>query len=158
MFWWLIKQYISKFINFVKCNAKRVFTSMIPIAGDVRFSTLTKYIPLFSEVESFGEWIHDRENDGTTERTIHLSFVKYSELVSNFIDDFYEFSNANPQYKLTNYINILKSHGLDSGLKKCEADISLLNTQAILALIMGVIRADRFGEGILLNHLNKAMF
>jgi ADP-ribosyl-[dinitrogen reductase] hydrolase len=52
---------------------------------------------------------------------------------------------------LHNYHAILARYGLewsDTALR--SADVQHLDEQAILALIMGVIRAERFCEGVLL--------
>lgn len=43
-----------------------------------KFKQLIKYIPLIQD-DKFGEWIIDKENDGTPERPIHMPFVNYSQ-------------------------------------------------------------------------------
>lgn len=113
---------------------------------------LTKYIVKISNTESYGEWIIDRENDGTLENPIHMPYVNYNELVKMFISDFYQFSNSHPEYQLTKYSLILENNGIkwnNSSMR--NIDVDTLNEQCILALIMGVIRADRFSEGTLLS-------
>lgn len=55
-----------------------------------RFDILAKYIPMI-QADSFGEWVIDKENDGTPEHPIQMPFVGYSEMVNNFIDDVYTF-------------------------------------------------------------------
>jgi len=53
---------------------------------------------------------------------------------------------------LFHYQDILSDNGLKWGKKVMqEADISILDAQCVMALIMGAVRADRFCEGVLLS-------
>ena len=115
-----------------------------------KFAELTKYLSLLED-DNFGTWIIDRENDGTLEHPIQMPFVNYSEMVHRFIDDVYAFSDNNKDFELTRYGEILESNGLEWGTKSMsEADVSSLDTQCVMALIMGAVRAERFCDGALL--------
>ena len=115
-----------------------------------KFAELTKYLSLLED-DNFGTWIIDRENDGTPEHPIQMPFVNYSEMVHRFIDDVYDFSDNNKDFELTRYGEILERNGLDWGSKSMrEADVSSLDAQCIMALIMGAVRAERFCDGALL--------
>ena len=99
-----------------------------------------------------GDWVIDEENDGTPEHPIQMPFVAYSEIVNRFIDDVYTFEAANKDMMLTSYDEILKKNGLRWDMEAMkDADVSLLNAQCIMALIMGAVRAERFCEGALLS-------
>lgn len=114
-----------------------------------RFDILTKYIPIIQD-DSIGEWIFDKENDGTHEHPIQVPFVNYSEVVNNFIDDVYTFRKNNEDMELSRYGEILKDNGLEWDPVSMEnADVSNLNVQGILALIMGAVRSERFCDGAL---------
>ena len=114
-----------------------------------RFDILTKYIPILQE-DSIGEWVFDTGNDGTHKHPIQLPFVHYSEVVNNFIDDVYTFHNNNEDMELSRYGEILKDNGIEWDLVTMEnADVSNLNVQGILALIMGAVRSERFCDGAL---------
>ncbi|MDD2447449.1 MAG: DUF6508 domain-containing protein [Tissierellia bacterium] len=116
-----------------------------------KFDILTKYIPII-QLDSIGEWVVDKENDGTPEHPIQMLFVNYSEMVNKFIDDVYIFEESNKDMELTRYGDILKDNGLEWGSESMKnADVSNLNAQCVIALIMGAVRADRFSEGTLLN-------
>ena len=116
-----------------------------------RFDILVKYIPMI-QANSFGEWVIDKENDGTPEHPIQMPFVGYSEMVNNFIDDVYTFEESNKDMELTRYGDILKDNGLEWGTESMKnADVSNLNAQCVLALIMGAVRAERFCDGALLD-------
>ena len=114
-----------------------------------KFAELTKYLPLLED-DNIGTWIIDRENDGTPEHPIQMPFVNYSEMVHRFIDDVYDFSDNNKDFELTRYGEILERNGLEWGSKSMsEADVSSLDTQCVMALIMGAVRAERFFDGAL---------
>ncbi len=116
-----------------------------------KFDVLTKYIPLIKG-DSIGECVVDKESDGTAENPIQMPFVSYSEMVSSFIDDFYNFEESNKDLKLTRYRDILEENGIKWGIDSMEkADVSDLSAQCVLALIMGAIRAERFCDGTLLD-------
>ena len=115
-----------------------------------KFENLIKYLPLLED-DNFGTWIIDRENDGTPEHPIQMPFVDYSEMVHNFIKDVYDFGEKNKDFELTRYGEILEKNGLEWGSKSMsEADVSSLDGQCIMALIMGAVRAERFCDGALL--------
>lgn len=116
-----------------------------------RFDILVKYIPMI-QADSIGKWVVDKENDGTPEHPIQIPFVDYSEMVHNFIDDVYAFEESNKDMELTRYGDILNDNGLEWDLESMEnADVSNLNAQCVLALIMGAVRAERFCDGALLD-------
>ncbi|WP_395894404.1 DUF6508 domain-containing protein [Bacillus safensis subsp. safensis] len=116
-----------------------------------QFESLTKYIPMLRE-DHIGEWVIDQENDGTAERPIQMPFVNYSETVRHFIEDVYTFAEQHQELKITRYREILKENGIEGGLNDIEnVDISNLYVQCVLALIMGVVRAERFCEGSIFN-------
>lgn len=116
-----------------------------------RFKVLTKYIGRLSSIRSFGEWIIDRENDGSPEHPIQWPFVGYTELTISLEKEFYEFSESHPEYQLTSYSQILEKNGLKWDHDEMhQADVESVDTQCILALIMGAIRAEHFCDGALL--------
>ncbi|MEK5133315.1 DUF6508 domain-containing protein [Bacillus sp. FSL W8-0645] len=116
-----------------------------------QFDIVTKYIPLLQE-DPIGEWVINQENDGTAERPIQMPFVNYSETVQRFIEDVYTFAEQHQELELTRYREILKENGIEGGPNDMEnVDISNLNAQCVLALMMEVVRAERFSEGAILN-------
>lgn len=119
------------------------------------FDILTKYIPILQE-DSIGEWVIDKENDGTPEHPIQMPFVDYSKMVNRFIGDVYTFEESNKDMGLTHYVEILKDNGIEWVTESIKyADVSTMNEQCILALIMGAVRAERFCDGALLGFLKS---
>ncbi|GLF92234.1 hypothetical protein Saga11_34930 [Bacillus safensis] len=116
-----------------------------------QFEILTKYISMLQE-DRIGEWVIDQENDGTAEHPIQMPFVNYSETVRHFIEDVYTFAEHHQEMELTRYREILLENGIEWGTNDMEhVDISNLNAQCVLALIMGALRAERFSERAIFN-------
>ena len=115
-----------------------------------KFENLIKYLPLLED-DNIGTWIIDRENDGSPEHPIQMPFVNYSEMIHNFIKDVYDFEEKNKDFELTRYGEILEKNELEWDSKSMrEADVSSLDSQCVMALIMGAVRAERFCDGALL--------
>ena len=115
-----------------------------------KFEKLTKYLEIL-DGDSFGTWIIDRENDGTIEHPRRMPYVNYTEMVYSFIQDIHDFSESNPEFELMCYGEILEKNGLEWKAKSMrEADVSSLDAQCVLALLMGAVRAERFCDGALL--------
>lgn len=116
-----------------------------------QFNILTNYIPML-QGDDIGEWVIDKENDGTAEHPIQMPYVNYSETVRRFIEDVYTFAEQHQEMELTRYNEILKENGIEGGTNDMEnVDISNVNAQCVLALIMGVLRAERFCDGVILD-------
>ena len=97
------------------------------------------------ETDSVGEWIIDKEHKGTEDDPIHFPYPKYTEVVNELIDAVYKFEDENPEYELTKYGELLKGRGLEWGQRSMEnADVSNMDAQGIMALLMGMVRAERF--------------
>lgn len=115
-----------------------------------KFEMLTKYLHQLGEDE-IGTWFNDRENDGTPEHPKQMPFVNYSVMVHHFIDDVYAFNDANKDYGLNHYYDILEQNDLELGSKPMsEADVSRLDAKCVMAMIIGAVRAERFCDGALL--------
>lgn len=120
-----------------------------------KFKFLTDYVPLFQD-DNFGEWIIDRKNDGTREHPRQLPFVNYSETINDFVDDFYSFIENNEDMGISSYQEILDNNGIKWSKESMKnVDVSNLDSQCVLALIMGAIRAERFSDGALLDFFNS---
>lgn len=116
-----------------------------------QFKILTNYIPML-QGDDIGEWVIDQENDGTAEHPIQMPYVNYSETVRRFIEDVYTFAEQHQELEITRYREILEENGIEWGMNDMEdVDVSNLNSQCVLALIMGVLRAERFCEGVILD-------
>ena len=120
-----------------------------------KYSALTKYINLL-ENDNAGEWICDKENDGSSERPIHVPFVSYSIAVNKLEDDIYKFAKESDEIVPSKYADILNANGIKWGYDSMmKADASELDAQCILALLIASLRAERFCDGALLEFIKN---
>ena len=120
-----------------------------------KYSVLTKYSNLL-ENDNVGEWIVDKENDGSSERPIHLPFVSYSIAVNNLADDIYKFAKESNEIVPGKYAEILQANGIEWGYDSMmKADASVLDAKCILALLIASLRAERFCDGVLLGFIKN---
>lgn len=115
------------------------------------FEGLTKHLPAIEKAERFGNWVVDRESKGTIDDPIQMPYVNYGTTVTDVEKAIYDFVDKHPEYELTHYHDILERNRLkwDSRVMS-EADVSELDGQAVMALLLGAVRAERFCEGALL--------
>lgn len=107
------------------------------------YESLTKYLDLFAE-DSFGAWVIDKER-------VHFPYVNYTDEVRNFLGDVMAFVDEHKDMRLTNYYEILEDHGIEQSAEAMtEADPESLDGQAVMALIVASMRAERFCDGFLL--------
>ena len=120
-----------------------------------KYSALTKYINLLKN-DIVGEWNCDKENDGSSERPMHLPFVSYSIAVNNLADDIYKFAKESYEIVPGKYAEILQANGIEWGYDSMmKADASVLDAQCILALLIASLRAERFCDGALLGFIKN---
>lgn len=120
-----------------------------------KYSALTKYINLLKN-DNAGEWICDKENDGSSERPMHLPFVIYSITVHRLEGDIYKFAKESNEIIPSKYAEILQANGIEWGYDSMmKADASELDAQCILALLIASLRAERFCDGALLGFIES---
>jgi hypothetical protein len=66
------------------------------------YESLTSFIPVLA-TDSYGEWIVDKENDGTPEHPIQWPFVNYGEAVVHLEKEIYRFDKEHPDFDLKRY-------------------------------------------------------
>lgn len=115
------------------------------------FESLTKHLPAIENAEGFGNWVVDRESKGTMDDLIKMPYVNYGTTVADVEQAIYNFVDEHPEYELTHYRDILERNGLEWGSQAMSgADVSELDGQAVMALLLGAVRAERFCDGALL--------
>lgn len=114
------------------------------------YENLTRLIDAM-ETDSYGEMIIDTKSKGTIDDPIHFPYASYTKVVDDLWKAIYDFSKEHPEFELMNYRDILIKNGLDwKSTTMSEADVSSADGQLVMALLMGVTRAERFCEGALL--------
>lgn len=115
------------------------------------FESLTKHLPAIENAEGFGSWVVDRESKGTMDDPITMPYVNYGTTVADVEQAIYDFVDEHPEYELTHYHDILERNGLEWDSQAMSgADVSELDGQAVMALLLGSVRAERFCDGALL--------
>ena len=115
------------------------------------FESLTKHLPAIENAEGLGSWVVDRESKGTMDDPIKMPYVTYGLTVADVEQAIYDFVDEHPEYELTHYHDILERNGLEwGGQAMSGADVSELDGQAVMALLLGAVRAERFCDGALL--------
>lgn len=115
-----------------------------------KFDHIIRLIPALKH-DDFGEWIIDRENDGTPEHPIQFPYVRYSACVRELEQAIYELEE---EFGLCKYHEILQRHGIDIKSRE-KTDVSKFDATATLALLYSVIRAERMCDGILFDFLKS---
>lgn len=116
------------------------------------FESLTKHLPAIENAEGFGNWVVDRESKGTMNDPIKMPYVNYGTTVADVEQAIYDFVDEHSEYELTHYHDILERNGLEwSSQAMSGADVSELDGQAVMAFLLGAVRAERFCDGALLD-------
>ncbi len=115
------------------------------------FESLTKHLPAIENAEGFGNWVVDRESKSTMNDPITMPYGNYGTTVADVEQAIYDFVDEHPEYELTHYRDILERNGLEWGSQAMSgADVSELDGQAVMALLLRAVRAERFCDGALL--------
>lgn len=119
------------------------------------FQELTGFIERLDS-EEYGNWVIDKENDGSPEHPIQMPYVNYGREAIAFENAVYKFVDEHPEYDMKNYREILEKAGIEWGTNSMEgAIVSDLDARTVLALLIGAIRANRFCEGALLDFMKS---
>ena len=115
----------------------------------IKHESLTVFIPLLEEGAS-GQWA-EQHGDGSKENPYTFPFVIYSPCVRNLEEAIYRYVDNHQKEKLNDYGQILKKNGLkwDFDIMK-NADAENLDATAVMALLVGAFRAEKFWDGVLL--------
>ena len=121
-----------------------------------RYERLTNFIPALKG--EMGEWVADTQSKGTADDPIHLPFVAYGEVALALEREIYAFAETDEGSKSRSYNRVLESNGLGSGASLDEADLAALDGVCVVAMMLCVIRMDRFCEGNYLHYLQSGFF
>lgn len=117
---------------------------------------IISFIPRLTGTE-YGEVQPKRQTgDGSIENPYQMPYYTYSDVVCKFEEAVYKFEEEHLEFHLNQYIDIMLLNGLkwDEEIMK-NTDVSNLNGQAVMALILGAIRAEKFCSGALNSFLEQ---
>lgn len=123
-----------------------------------KFGLLTRHIQELQD-GNYGKVVGSLFNSGhagTAEDPIPMPYMDYSEAVDALHHDIYDFCEAHPEYEHTNYHKTLEENGLEWDMTSMtNADVSSLDAKAVIALLIGACRAERFCDGALMDFLEN---
>jgi len=98
-----------------------------------------------------GKWMHEEGHAGTREDPIPMPWIKYDESVHELINKIYRFVDEHEELNLRHYEDVLAKKGIKWDLTSMKAaPVSELDGTTIMALLVGIVRAERFCDGIIL--------
>lgn len=123
-------------------------------------SEFDKLIALLESLQdnNYGHWVMDNEHTGTQNNPIRPPYLSYSKVVFDLIDAVYDFSKNNPDYNLGHYNKLLEERGLEWNHQSVKsADVYDMDAQGVMALLMALVRGERFCEGSISSALRKGI-
>ena len=128
--------------------------------GEIMYEKLISFLPELEggKVQS-GLCHSDPEADGSEEHPYVLPFVVYGRVARELEEEIYRIVQDHPELNLNHYYDVLKERGVDWNGKEMEAaDVSDWDGQGVLALMVGIIRAERFSDGTYKQFLENGCF
>lgn len=126
---------------------------------DVKLGKFNELLMLQNELkdDSFGEVKNPllegaKLHKGTIDDPIPFPHIEYSEAVQKLIKAVYNFHKANPDYDLFNYMAILNCNGY-TDINVHTVDVSKMDDRCLMALLMALVRGERFHDGLILQAL-----
>lgn len=82
--------------------------------------------------------------------TDFIPYMDNIEYINKIVREVYRFEEMHPEYRLNQYADILEKNNLKWDMNSMAgADVSQMNGQGVMALLMGAVRAERFCDGAL---------
>lgn len=117
---------------------------------------MKKYESITSFIERFeGDYIGERHGGRMTNEGCHLMpYVAYSSTVDEFRDAVRAFMDEHQEMELYQYLSIMRGKCNDFLLEELDQlwrfKIGVLDERTVMALIVGIIRGERFCDGMML--------
>ena len=113
------------------------------------YEALTKYLNVIPSDE-IGTWIIDTKSKGTADDPKRMPFVHYTEMAMAFIQDVHSFFDTYDGFELMKYREVLEANNIE--LRDdlfTDEFVSTLDGELVVALIVAVVRGERFCDGLL---------
>lgn len=106
--------------------------------------------------DTYGEWHGGLEEKKPDDTTFQLPFVAYTQTAHKLISEIQDFVDQNPDYELRRYEKVLKERNIEFSQEAFnKVDLGNLDAQGIMAMLVGLMRAERFCEGVFLDNLKN---
>lgn len=119
------------------------------------YESLTCFIDKIDTTHA-GKWEIDDKHKGTSEDPLTFPWIRYDKSIPPFVEAIYQFVEDHEDLNLRNYDYILEKRGIKWDTKAMsDANADELDGVTVLALLVGIVRAERFCDGILLKFLSN---
>lgn len=109
--------------------------------------------------ESLTKYLSDVASDKSSEWTIKGPYISYGLKIKDLEQAIYDFVNAHEEFGLNRYYEILAKHGIDWGTQSMSsANVAGFDGRAVMSLLVGAVRAERFSDGAILEFLENGSF
>lgn len=113
--------------------------------GESMYEKLIAYLPSLNG-EKHGKWVSGKSKDPSASP---FGFLMYDRTGDGIMHEVYRIVDRYPQMGLNRYQEILEKNGIHWNKQEMkEADVSKWDDQGVMALLVGILRADRFVEGV----------
>lgn len=121
-----------------------------------RFERITGVIPVLEGEGKHGDWIVDAEHRGTPDDPVQMPFVGYGKAGEMLIEAVHKcVEDLGEEMGMHDYMGVLESYGLHGEDDIQAVDASACDAKCTLAMILAIVRQDRFCEGLLLHYLES---
>lgn len=115
----------------------------------MRYSALVKYIDVFTQGYSAGEWIIDMKHSGKADDPISMPYVFFDHKTNAFIEEFFKSHIAQK-----NYQEILEKAGIKEKAFD-SVNLHILDETVVCAMLTSIIKGDRYCEGLIKTSIEK---
>ena len=116
------------------------------------YEALTALLPKLDQ-DHYAKRMAELKGKGTGEQPFFFGGISYDPVVYEWIDALYRCEEL---HLLRDYREILENSDIAWGQQGMqEADVSASDGRTVLALMIGITRAERTNEGVLLGFFNK---
>lgn len=122
---------------------------------DRGYQLLTDYIPKLKNVELGKVYPEIQTGNGTIEKPFQIPHITYSDVIYSLEEAIYDFIEQNRYYGLKAYNTILEENNIKWDEDMASVDVSNLEAKVVLALLLGVFRAERFCDGVINDYLKN---
>ena len=115
------------------------------------YEALTCFIDKI-DAKNAGQCIFDKNHKGTLEDPIQMPWIRYEDSVLQLVDAIYQFVDGFKDFDLKKYNDVLEKSNIKWTMESMSsANVSELDGTTVLALLIGLVRAERFCDGALLH-------
>lgn len=107
----------------------------------------------------FGGFAKEAGHAGTREDPIPWPHVEYKDGIDRLVEDaIYKIVYDNPELGLKSYSDILDENGLEWSDESLRvSNVSELDIRCLLAMVLAIVRGDRFCDGLLLAYMENGL-